>query len=32
VAGIELDITERKRAEEKLEEAYEIIRDQKASS
>lgn len=29
VAGIELDITERKRAEEKLEEAYEIIRDQK---
>jgi len=29
VAGIELDITERKRSEEKLEEAYEIIRDQK---
>jgi ammonium transporter len=29
VAGIELDITERKRAEEKLEQAYEIIRDQK---
>jgi sigma-B regulation protein RsbU (phosphoserine phosphatase) len=29
VAGIELDITERKRAEEKLEEAYEIIREQK---
>ncbi len=29
VAGIELDITQRKRAEEKLEEAYEIIRDQK---
>jgi Amt family ammonium transporter len=29
VAGIELDITERKQAEQKLEEAYEIIRDQK---
>ena len=29
--GIEIDVTERKRAEEKLEEAYAIIREQKES-